>query len=58
LPNCAAVIADTRSEAAGAKLVVGAAAAELRATIESPIPDRLLAAPDNTSGFVVTKDTF
>ena len=39
------------SEAAGANPVVGAAAAALRATIASPIPDRLLAAPDNTSGF-------
>src|SRR5271163_2994253 len=45
------------SEAAGANDVVGAAAAALRATIESPIPARFPAAPVNTSGCVVTNDT-
>jgi hypothetical protein len=45
------------SDAAGANPVVGAAAAVLRATIASPRPDKLLAAPDNTSGCVVTNDT-
>jgi len=46
------------SEAAGANPVVGAAAAALRAAIESPIPARFPAAPVNTSGCVVTNDTF
>jgi hypothetical protein len=45
------------SDAAGANPVVGAAAAALRATIASPIPDKLPAASDNTSGCVVTNDT-
>src|ERR1700722_17575532 len=50
-------IADTISDAAGDRPVVGVAAAAFRAAIASPSPARLPAAPDNPSGCAVTNDT-
>src|ERR1700722_9856374 len=50
-------MAETLSDAAGDRPVVGVAAAEFRAAIASPSPARLPAAPDKPSGCAVTNDT-